>query len=199
MGNVLAALKVSALLMFIALGFSIGSGSSANLTASAGPVAPSSLAAGADPRDVHLLRLERRRLHRRRDSRIPAATCRARSRLGTVAVIVDLPVAEHAVSLRDAGRRAGAGEGQRARRGCRSPARCARGRHHGRRVDHQPCGEHQRDDVRRSARVLRDGARRVVFRCRGARAPALSARRRGDHRAGDLGQAFSCCPAAPMR
>jgi APA family basic amino acid/polyamine antiporter len=38
MGNVLAALKVSALVMFIALGFSIGSGSSANLAASSGPV-----------------------------------------------------------------------------------------------------------------------------------------------------------------
>jgi basic amino acid/polyamine antiporter, APA family len=37
-GNVLAALKVSALLMFIALGVSIGSGSATNLTASAGPV-----------------------------------------------------------------------------------------------------------------------------------------------------------------
>ena len=41
-GNVLAALKVSALLMFIALGFSIGRGSMANLRASAGPVAPAS-------------------------------------------------------------------------------------------------------------------------------------------------------------
>ena len=41
MGNVLAALKVSALLMFIALGFSIGSGSSANLAASSGPVVAS--------------------------------------------------------------------------------------------------------------------------------------------------------------
>ncbi len=41
-GNVLAALKVSALLMFIALGFSIGSGSMANLRVSAGPVAPTS-------------------------------------------------------------------------------------------------------------------------------------------------------------
>jgi APA family basic amino acid/polyamine antiporter len=41
-GNVLAALKVSALLMFIALGFSIGAGSSANLRASAGAVAPAS-------------------------------------------------------------------------------------------------------------------------------------------------------------
>jgi len=37
MGNVLAALKVSALVMFIALGFSIGSGSAANLVASSGP------------------------------------------------------------------------------------------------------------------------------------------------------------------
>ena len=41
-GNVLAALKVSALLMFIALGFSIGAGSAANLHVSAGAVAPAS-------------------------------------------------------------------------------------------------------------------------------------------------------------
>jgi APA family basic amino acid/polyamine antiporter len=41
-GNVLAALKVSALLLFIALGFSIGSGSMANLTASARPAVPTS-------------------------------------------------------------------------------------------------------------------------------------------------------------
>jgi APA family basic amino acid/polyamine antiporter len=41
MGNVLAALKVSALLMFIALGFSVGSGSTANLAASSGPVTAS--------------------------------------------------------------------------------------------------------------------------------------------------------------
>jgi APA family basic amino acid/polyamine antiporter len=41
-GNVLAALKVSALLMFIALGFSIGAGSAANLRASAGSVVPGS-------------------------------------------------------------------------------------------------------------------------------------------------------------
>jgi APA family basic amino acid/polyamine antiporter len=42
MGDVLAALKVSALLMFIALGFSIGAGSMANLRVSAGPVVPTS-------------------------------------------------------------------------------------------------------------------------------------------------------------
>jgi len=41
-GNVLAALKVSALLLFIALGFSIGSGSMANLSASARPAVPTS-------------------------------------------------------------------------------------------------------------------------------------------------------------
>ena len=41
-GNVLAVLKVSALLVFIALGFSIGSGSAANLRASAGPVVATS-------------------------------------------------------------------------------------------------------------------------------------------------------------
>jgi basic amino acid/polyamine antiporter, APA family len=41
-GNVLAALKVSALLMFIALGFSIGAGTMTNLRVSSGPVAPTS-------------------------------------------------------------------------------------------------------------------------------------------------------------
>src|SRR5580765_4720748 len=41
-GNVLAALKVSALLMFIALGFSVGAGSAGNLESPAGPVAPTS-------------------------------------------------------------------------------------------------------------------------------------------------------------
>lgn len=40
--NILAVLKVSALLMFIALGFSIGSGSASNLQASAGTVSPGS-------------------------------------------------------------------------------------------------------------------------------------------------------------
>jgi basic amino acid/polyamine antiporter, APA family len=40
--NVLATLKVTALIVFIALGFSIGAGSSANLQQVAGPVAPTS-------------------------------------------------------------------------------------------------------------------------------------------------------------
>ena len=41
-GNILAALKVTALLLFIAIGLSFGTGSSANLQASAGPVAATS-------------------------------------------------------------------------------------------------------------------------------------------------------------
>ena len=41
-GNILAALKVTALLLFIAVGLSFGTGSSANLQASAGPVAATS-------------------------------------------------------------------------------------------------------------------------------------------------------------
>ena len=61
----------------------------------------------------------------------------------------------------------------------------ARGRHHGRRVDRQHRGEHQRDDVRRAARLLRDGARRRVLPGGGAacirairRRPWRSSRRR---------------------
>lgn len=40
LGNVLATLKVSALVLFVALGFSMGEGDAANITQSAGPVAP---------------------------------------------------------------------------------------------------------------------------------------------------------------
>ena len=48
--NVLATLKVTALLVFIALGFSIGAGSSANLQQAAGPVVATQLAARARSR-----------------------------------------------------------------------------------------------------------------------------------------------------
>jgi APA family basic amino acid/polyamine antiporter len=42
-GNVLAALKVSALVLFVALGFAFGQGNAANVASSVGPVAPASL------------------------------------------------------------------------------------------------------------------------------------------------------------
>ena len=74
-----------------------------------------------------------------------------------------------------------------------------RRRRHGRRLDRQHRGEHQRDDVRRAARLLRDGARRPVLPRRRAhpsrairRRPRRSSRRRS-------GAACSCCRAAPTR
>ena len=107
--------------------------------------------------------LERRRPTSPRRSAIRAATCRARSRSArspsspstcslNVLYLYVLPVGELAQV-----------QGQRARRHRRSAARRARRRHHGRRLDRQPCGQHQRDDVRRAARLLRDGARRRVL------------------------------------
>ena len=67
--NVLATLKVTALLVFIALGFSVGVGSSANLAAGGGAGVRDELAARARARDVHVLRMERRGVHGRGDSR----------------------------------------------------------------------------------------------------------------------------------
>ena len=97
----------------------------------------------------------------------------------------DLPAAEHALSVRVAGGRAGRRARQRARRDRRPAARLARRRHHGRRLDRQSAGEHQRDGLRRAARLLRDGPRRHVLpggRPRpshaSARRPRRSSRRR---------------------
>ena len=150
-GNVLAALKVSALLMFIALGFSLGAGSAANVTSAvSGPVVWTRLAARADSRDVHLFRVERRRLHRRGDSQSRTGMCRARLRSArrqsssstcrsTSLYLYVLPVGELAKV-----------QGSRSRRHRRSAARRARRRNHGPGVDYQPRGEHQRDDLCRS-------------------------------------------------
>ena len=62
------------------------------------------LAAGADPGDVQLFGLERRRLRRRGDPRSGPQRAAWRSRLGTLARRRRLPRAERAVSLRDAAR-----------------------------------------------------------------------------------------------
>ena len=59
----------------------------------------------------------------------------------------------------------------------RPAARRSRRRHHGDRLDRQHRGEHQRDDVRGTARLLRDGARRPVLPRRRA-GPSASTRRR---------------------
>ena len=197
-GNVLAALKVSALLMFIALGFSIGGGSSTNLAASTGPVVGSAWLLALIPvmftysgwNAAGYIAEEIRDPGPQRSSRIcPRHGCCHR----------DLCRAEHPVSIRVAGRRAGKGAGQRSRRDRRSPARRASGRHHGHGFDHQPCGQHQRDDVCRSPRLLRDGARRVVFRCCGESASDDIARLRRQSSRRQCGRVFWCFQAAPMR
>ena len=90
-------------------------------------------------------------------------SCRARSCLGTVAVIAIylllnllylyvMPVGELAKV-----------QGSVLDVVAEQAARRARGQHHGRGVDHQLAAEHQRVDVRGTARLLRDGARRGVL------------------------------------
>ncbi len=196
--NVLAGLKVSALLIFIALGFTIGAGSAANLRAGRGAGWRRRVAARAHPGDVHLLGMERRGVRRRGDSRSRAQRA-ARARARHAGGRRDLFPAEPALPLRAAGRRARAGEGQRARRRRRSAARRARRRRDGHRVDRQHRGEHQRDDVRRPARLLRDGARRPVLpRARRASIRGTTRRRRRSSRRRS-GAACSCCRAAPTR
>ena len=59
----------------------------------------------------------------------------------------------------------------------------------------QPRGEHQRDDDRRPARVLRDGARRRVRGAGAAKSIRGSARRRTRSSRRRSGAACSCCPA----
>ena len=101
--NVLAGLKVSALLIFIALGFTIGAGSTSNLASGGRAGRRERLAAGADPGDVHLLGLECRRLRRRGDARSGAQRA-ARARDRHAGGRRDLRPPEPAVSLRAAGR-----------------------------------------------------------------------------------------------
>ena len=164
---------MSALLIFIALGFSIGAGSTRNLRQACRAGRRRRLAARADPGDVHLLGLERRGVRRRGDPRSGPQRAAARSALGTLAVVAIylllnllylyvLPVGELAQvqgSVLDvvAERLLGV----------------ARRRRDGHRLDRQHRGEHQRDDVRRAARLLRDGARR---RCSSARAARIHPR-----------------------
>ena len=198
-GNVLAALKVSALLIFIALGLPSAPARLRTFSKAAAPVAGDRLAARADSGDVHLLGLERRGVCRRRDPRSGpqrAAGARPSARLAVIAIYVllnllylyVLPVGELAavqgsvldvIADRLLGTRAGDIMGDR--------------------LDREHRGEHQRDGVRRPARLLRDGARRrFSFRAaarihpRYQTPPSRSWRRRS-------GAACSSCPAARVR
>ncbi len=123
-GDVLAALKVTALVAFIAHRLFVGCGELCQPRAgSAG--AATELVAGAHPRDVHVLGLECR-LVRRRGDQGPgtqrASRAGARHRRGGA----DLPPAEHALPVRAAGDTAGRGQGKRARRHRGQAARARR-------------------------------------------------------------------------
>ena len=85
-----------------------------------------------DAGDVHLFGMERGGVHGRGDPRSRTQRA-ARVAAGHDRRHRHLLAAEHAVSLRDAGRRARGSEGQRVRRHRRAPARRARRRHHGHR------------------------------------------------------------------
>ena len=100
----LAGLKVSALLIFIALGFTIGAGSGEQPGAGCRSGRWQRVAARADPGDVHLLGLERCGVRGRRDPR--SGTQRAaRARHRHAGGGRDLRPAQPAVPLRAAGRR----------------------------------------------------------------------------------------------
>ena len=173
--NVLAGLKVSALLIFIALGFTIGAGSTGNLAQAAGPVAGSAWLLALIP-VMFTYSGWNAAAYVAEEIRDPGRNVPRALAHRHAGGRRDLPAAERAVPVRAAGRRSS----RRCRAACStwSPtaARAARRRHHGRRLDRQHRREHQRDDVRRAARLLRDGARRPVLPAR--RAASIRASRR---------------------
>ncbi len=87
-------------------------------------------------------------------------------------------------------------ERQRRRRDRRPPVRPGGGQPHGGARDGQHRGEHQRDDLRGPARLLRDGAGRRVPAGGGPRAPAIPNAGGRDRGAGGVEQRCSCSRAA---
>ncbi len=199
MRNILAVLKVSALLIFIALGFAFGTGAGANI--------------GREPPDrwrraTGCLRFIpvmftysgwNAAAYVAEEIRDPGRNVPKALAIGTVAVIAiyfclnvlylyvfsvgELAALKGNVLDVVAERLLGVGGRQ----------------HHGRRVDHQPDGEHQRDDLCRPARLLRDGARRRVFPAAAKVHPAYKTPGDRHRRAGRSGRRCWCSPAAPTR
>src|SRR4029453_16061095 len=143
------------------------------------------VAAGARAGDVHVRRMERGDLRGGRDPR-SGPQHPARAGHGHARSDRDLLPAQSSLPLCRADRKPRRRKGQRA--GCdrRQGARRPRRGRDGRGVDRQPRCEHQRDDHRRAARVLRDGARRRFLRAGGAGARTVSHACRIDRRAGHL-------------
>ena len=186
-GNVLASLKISAFVLFIVLGFAFGTGSMTNLTAVAGSPSPGSWLFALVP-VLFTYAGWNAASYVAEEIRDPGRNVPRALALGTLAVVVIylllntlylyvLPVGELAAvrgSVLDviADRLLGT----------------QRRQHHGRGLDRQPAGQHQRDGVRRPARLLRHGPRRHVLPGGGAGAPALPHPGDLDRRAGPVEQ-----------
>ena len=136
-GNALAALKVSAIMMFIALGFSVGAGSAANLESSAGTVHATSWLLALVP-VMFTYAGWNAATYVAEEIRDPGRNIPARAGHGHARGDRHLLPAQSSLSLRRADRKPRRRAGQRA--GCdrRQGARRPRGARDGRGVDRQP-------------------------------------------------------------
>ena len=184
--NVLATLKVLALLVFIAAGFAVGVGSSANLQQAAASISPTNWLLALVP-VMFTYSGWNAASYMAEEIRDPGRNVPRALLMGTIGVIIIYALLNLLVSVCDPCGRACGGQGQRVRFHRRADARRASGRHSRGRRDHQPGRGHQRVDVRRTAHLLRDGARRRIFSGRragasevqDARTPRSSRRRCG--------------------
>ena len=181
--NVLAVLKVATLIVFIALGFTMGTGSTANFQQAAGSVSATNWLLALVP-VMFTYSGWNAASYMAEEIQDPGRNVPLALLLGTIAVIAiyallnglylyAMPVTELAavkgsvfdlIGERILGARAGADSGD-----------CHAG---------QLVGGHQRVDVRRSAHLLRDGARRRVFSSRRTGASAIQDAARVDRGAG---------------
>ena len=170
--NLLASLKVSALVLFVVFGVSLGVGSTTHFAPQLTVPASSWLLALVPV--MFTYSGWNAAAYVAEEIRDPGAERAARSRPRNRGRHHDLSRAECRVCVRVSARDAGRAARQRPGP-CRRPvARRGRRRRDGHRRHHQPHGEHQRHGVRGTARVLRDGPGRPVLPARGARPPAVS-------------------------
>ncbi len=171
--DVLAVLKVTAFVLFIAIGFSFGQGSAANLVQTA-PVSPANWLLALIP-VMFTYSGWNAAAYVAEEVRDPGRNVPLALALGTGAVIVIYLLLNALYLYVLPANELAQVQGIGARRD-RRPAARQRGRQRdGRGLDHQPAGEHQRDDLCRAARLLRDGARR---RCSSGAPPRVHPRYR---------------------
>ena len=163
MMNVLAALKVAAFMLFVLAGFAFGTGAFSNVTTAGGGVSagnwlfafiPVMLAFSGWNASAYVAE----------EIRDPGRNLPRSLAIGTIAVIAVYFGINLLYLFVFSITELAALQGQRPRRGCRSPAWLRGGPRDGDRVTRQPAGEYQRDDVCGAARLLCNGAGRGVLR-----------------------------------